>query len=185
MSFFDFEAIKRDVPLSKAAAMLDLQLAKAGAQMRGACPACKEGGPRALAITEGKGFYCFAAHKGGDVIALVAHIKSIAIKDAAAFLSKEAPTIPDTVPQERAEGKTLAPLPYLEAGHAAVSAIGFDVDVAKKLGIGYSPKGLMRGTVAIPVRDEHGVLQGYVGVEDCRLPPDFMTNVVSLDKRRA
>jgi hypothetical protein len=186
MSFHDFEQIKKDVPLSKAAQLLGLELTKNDTQMRGACPACKGGGPRALVITEGKGAFCFAAHKGGDVIWLASHIRGGSVKDAAAWLSEgSADTVPSTVPQERDEGKTLAPLSYLEHTHEAVIAIGFDPEVAKRLGIGYANKGLMRGTVAIPVRDEHGVLQGYVGVEDCKLPPDFMTNVVSLDKRRA
>lgn len=186
--FYDFETIKANVPLSKAAQLLGVQLQKSGAQMRGACPACNSGGPRALVITEGKGFFCFASHKGGDVIALAAHIRGCSIKDAAAFLAgntAQHATVPDTVPEEKEGTKTLQPLTYLESEHAAVVAIGFDPEKAKALGIGYAPKGLMRGTVAIPIRDAHGDLLGYIGIEDCRLPPDFMTNVVSLDKRRA
>ena len=77
-------------------------------------------------------------------------------------------------------------LAYLEPDHEAVLALGFDPVVARKLGIGYSPKGLMRGAVAVPIRDELGNLLGYLGLEDPpRLPPDFQTNVVSLAKHRA
>lgn len=185
MAFFDFDEIKRSVSLSSAAQMLGLQLKQNGAQMRGPCPACAKGGDRALVITEGKGWFCFAAHSGGDVIALTAHIKNVPVKDAAAILAKATQTVPATVPQETAEGKTLAELPYLEHDHAAVIAIGFDPDLAKALGIGYAPKGLMRGTVAIPIRDADGTLQGYVGVEDARLPPNFMTNIVPFGKKSA
>jgi len=185
MAFHDFEQIKRDVSLSQAAQMLGLQLAKSGPnQVRGECPACKGSGPRALVITEGKGWFCFSAKSGGDVIALAAHIRACSVKDAAAFLSgttgeksNSSPTVPP------APGtKQMEVLSYLEHDHAAVLAIGFDVEVAKRLGIGYAGKGLMRGTVAIPIRDEHGNLQGYVGVEDAKLPPDFMTNVIHLKK---
>ena len=183
--FLDFEEIKRRVSLTQAAQLLALQLTKSGPnQMRGACPACKGGGPRALVITEQKGWYCFSAQTGGDVIALAAHIRGCSVKEAAKLLSG-APTIPDTVPQERGE-KNLTPLSYLEHDHASVLALGFDAEVAKRLGIGYAAKGLMRGTVAVPIRDETGNLIGYIGLEDgVRLPPDFMSNVVPIGKKSA
>ena len=76
----------------------------------------------------------------------------------------------------------MQPLSYLQADHEAVVAVGFDVEVAKALGIGYSPKGLMRGTVAVPVRDEHGQLMGYIGITEATLPPSFTSNVVKFPK---
>ena len=185
--FYDFDEIKRRVSFERATTLLNLKLKKSGAQFRGPCPVCASGGDRALVITESKGWYCFSARTGGDVIALVAHIRGCSIKEAAGFLSGNAAqaTVPDTIPEEKEGTKTLQPLTYLESAHDAVVAIGFDPEKAKALGIGYAAKGLMRGTVAVPIRDEHGTLLGYIGIEDCRLPPDFMTNVVSLDKRRA
>lgn len=180
MSFFDFDQIKATVSLSQAAELLGLKMKSHGAQMRGPCPACASGGDRALVVTEGKGFYCFAKQTGGDVIALVAHVKGLAIKDAAAFLSKA--TVPSTVPQKEDKAEGLEPLSYLEYDHAAVTAVGFDTDIAKRLGIGYSPKGIMRGTVAIPIRDQSGTLIAYIGVEEARLPPSLMGNVVPLKK---
>lgn len=185
MPFVDFAELKERVSYSDAIELLGLKMKQAGAQWRGPCPSCGKGGDRALVITEGKGFFCFGTHKGGDVIALVAHIKDVNVKEAAGFLAKHVgdATVPATVPQEQDEGHTLAPLGYLEHDHAAVVAIGFDTEKAKALGIGYAPKGLMRGTVAVPVRDADGVLRGYIGIEDARLPPDFMTNVVPLRKK--
>jgi DNA primase len=188
--FYDFEEIKARVSLADAAQMLGLQLKKNGAQQRGPCPVCK-GQERGLVLTEGKGWYCFSAKTGGDVIALVAHIKACKPKEAAEFLSgTEAQATVPTVPQKEASsGETkggMTALAYLESSHEAVLALGFDPTVAARLGIGYAPKGLMRGSVAVPIRDEHGAIQGYIGLEDpVKLPPDFTTNVISFDKKRA
>lgn len=184
--FVDFQELKERVTYAQVVQLAGLQMKHSGTQWRGPCPRCKKGGDRTLVVTEGKGYFCFAEHKGGDQIALYAHVKNCSVKDAARDLSRACArdsTVPTTVP-EKVEGG-MSPLTYLEHDHDAVRAIGFDVEVAKRLGIGYAPKGLMRGTVAVPVRDENGVLQGYIGIEDGKLPPDFMTNVVSLDKRRA
>jgi hypothetical protein len=90
-----------------------------------------------------------------------------------------------TVPKsEEGEGVGLSPLSYLEPEHDAVVAIGFDTDVAASLGIGYAPRGIMRGTVAVPIRDVHGVLKGYIGIEGATLPADFQSvHVVEFRKR--
>lgn len=194
-TFIDFADVKERVSFADAVSYLSLDLKRSGNQWRGACPACNAGGDRALVVTEGRGFFCFATKKGGDQISLAAHILDIPVKEAAVELAKRAGIVPDredrastvsrTVPEsEGVEGSKLSPLSYLEPEHDAVVAIGFDPTVAKDLGIGYAPRGIMRGTVAVPIRDEHGVLRGYIGIEEARLPANFQTNVVPL-KRRA
>lgn len=193
MPFIDFSAVKEAVSFADTISHLDLKLRRTGNQWRGPCPHCESGGDRALVITEGKGFYCFHAKKGGDQIALAAHVLDVSVKEAAqqlarhAGLAEEAPTASSrTVPKsEGGEGSKLSPLSYLEHDHAAVLAIGFDPSVAEALGIGYAPRGIMRGTVAVPVRDEQGILRGYIGIEDAKLPADFQTNVVPFAKKRA
>jgi hypothetical protein len=77
-SFVDYAAIKAAYAFERAVRYLGLAVERSGEQLRGACPTCKTGGPRGLAITPGKGFYCFGAKKGGDVISLVAHIMASA-----------------------------------------------------------------------------------------------------------
>ena len=127
------------------------------------------------------------------MIGLAAHIRGTDDKDAAAFLadqygltstvqnstvSKERATAPQAPRQE----PTCPTLDYLQHDHEAVDAVGFDPETAKALGIGYAAKGLMRGTVAIPVRLADGTLAGYVGVTECKMPPKWQlgTNVVKL-----
>jgi DNA primase len=190
--FIDFEKVKADNAIEDVADALKLVMKASNNQFRGPCPACQAGGDRALVITPAKGaFYCFGARKGGDQIALVAHILNLPMKDAADWLdggnSKvQDSTVPrkSTVPESERGNETqkLAPLTYLEADHPAVEAIGMDAEVAKALGAGYAGKGLMRGTVAIPIRDDLGNLLGYIGVTEARLPPAFTGNVIKFPK---
>src|SRR5207302_3432444 len=60
------------------------------------------------------------------------------------------------------------PVP-VEHDHPAVEAVGFDPETAERLGIGFAAKGMMRGTVAIPIRTTEGVLVGYIGITEARL----------------
>lgn len=194
MAFFDFDQIKQSISLTQAAELLGLELAKSGTnQVRGVCPACKGSAPRSLVITDPKGAYCFSAGKGGDVIWLTSHILECPAKDAAAWLSERmnnvrgASTVPSTVPTTGGE-KTLEPLPYLEHDHPAVIAVGFEPEEAKQLGIGYCPKGILRGHVAIPVYLPDGRLTGYVGITEAKLPPSWhhiASNVVPFGKKSA
>jgi len=196
--FVDFSAVKEQVSFADAVSHLELDVKRSGNQWRGPCPSCKTGGDRALVITEGKGYFCFAQKKGGDQIALAAHVLEISAKDAAQELAQRAgivqvhSTVQGTskvqAPRERdgEETQKLQPLSYLEHDHDAVHAVGFDPEFCKKHGVGYAGKGVARGHVLIPFRDEDGTLLGYVGVTEAWLPTDFKTNVVPVDfKRRA
>ena len=194
MAFVDFAAVKEAVSFSDAISYLELDLKKAGNQHRGPCPACGTGGDRALVLTEGRGWYCFADKKGGDVIGLVSHIRGVSVKDAAQFLAEHAGMVQVStststkskvpVPESEAAGSKLQPLSYLECVHDAVIALGFDPDFCERHGIGYAPKGVVRGSVAIPFRDEHGALLGYFGVQELTyIPADFQpSNVVPLKR---
>ena len=53
-TFVDFEALKARVKIEQAIPLLGLKLRQHGDQYRGPCPACKNGGDRALAINSGK-----------------------------------------------------------------------------------------------------------------------------------
>lgn len=195
-TFVDFAELKEKVSFADTIRYLNLDMKRAGNQWRSACPACKSGGDRALVITDGKGWFCFGLKKGGDQIALAAHILDIGVKEAALELARMAGMVTvtgsntsRTAPQSEEAGGNdrgvgLSPLSYLESEHDAVIAIGFDTEVAASLGIGYAPRGIMRGTVAVPIRDERGVLKGYIGIEGATLPADFQSgNVVPFQKR--
>lgn len=171
MPALDFAKIKVDYPLEAVADRLGLKLKKHGNAMRGPCPT-GEGDDRALVITPGKGWYSFAAQKGGDVIALVALVKGLSVKDAAAWIVGHQVTEPEKGTKGEA-GDGFTPLDYLQSDHDAITALGFPEAVAKAVGIGYAPRGILRGKVAIPVRLPNGKLIGYCGIEDATLPSDW------------
>ena len=173
--FIDFQELKKTVLIEDAVPLLGLNLKPSGGQLRGACPACKKGGDRALVITPAKqAFYCFGSGQGGDVIGLAAHIRSCTMKEAAEFLvgpvrNEPAPSgstgqvRPEgiTVPQNKKAG--LNPLTYLQPEHPAVQALGISPETCSHFGAGYAPKGIMRGRLAIPIHDRASELMAYCG----------------------
>ncbi len=172
MSFVDFAEVKASHPIETIAERLALKLIKRGEQLRGPCPVCEKGGDRALVVTPSKAaFYCFAGQTGGDAIALAAHIRGKTMKQAANWIvgdqnppSGEGKT--DTAPNERKgneERRLLKPLTYLEPDHEALKPLGISPETLAEFGAGYAPKGIMRGRLAIPIRDWEGELIAYCG----------------------
>lgn len=170
--YVDFKEIKSRFTIEQVKDQLGLELKQHGEQYRGACPACGEGGDRALVITPAKGvFYCFAGKTGGDIIALASHILGVGPKDAAlaiAEYAKPEPAKPEpkkaTVP-EKSQGEAenvLQPLGHLEQKHEHVQVL-FTEEDAQRIGAGWCKRGLMKDRVAIPLRTDTGKLVGYVG----------------------
>lgn len=172
--FIDFQHLKETVKIAEVFALLGLHLKQYGEQWRGACPVCKTGGDRALVITPAKAaFYCFAAKHGGDVIALVSHIREIGMKEAAQLIAEKSrllpeppalarePTLSSTVPEKEKAG--FNPLTYLQSDHPGVQALGVSVQTATHFGAGFAPRGILRGRLAIPIHDRQGTLMAYCG----------------------
>ena len=168
----DFAELKQRVSIEQVAAWLGAQLKPHGPQLRGPCPICKAGGDRAFVITPAKGcYYCFGdCKKGGDAIALVAKAKDLSAKEAAEAIAQhfggaQKPTVPDRSPQPQPQEKgALKPLDYLQADHEAVQALGLSRETAEAFGMGYAPRGILRGRVAVPVHGRDGTLLAYCGI---------------------
>ena len=174
MSYLDFEAIKSEHPIEAVAERLGLTLKPSGKQKRGKCPVCEGSGDRNLVITPDKGvYYCFADGQGGDVIALVGHIQRLGAKQAAAWIVEDTPERETAPKEKKGVERGFQPLDYLDPEHEAVQAVGFEPDDALALGIGYAPRGVLRGTVAVPVRNEDGSIAGYIGITEAKLPPKW------------
>jgi DNA primase len=74
--YVDFADVKARCSIIDAVALLGLKTTEERNQLRAACPACQNGGPRAIVITPSKAlFHCFPSKAGGDQIALVSHVK--------------------------------------------------------------------------------------------------------------
>jgi hypothetical protein len=160
----DFKAVKERVRIEDVIQLLGLTM-KGNDQLRGPCPACK-GDPRALAIKISEsGFYCHARGKGGDVIALTAHVRGTSQRDAALFLQDHfgAETKPAPKAHQTAQD-ALQPLDYLETDHPIIELLGLSVAACEALGAGFAPRGTMVGRFVVPLRDETGTLLGYFGV---------------------
>ena len=175
-TFIDFEEVKATNPIEKVAKRLGLELNKAGNALRGPCPS-GEGGERALATAQSKGvWYSFGRDKSNDVRALVQLVNGCTAKEAAQFLSRTAPlekTERSSTERGAARGG-FAPLDYLQADHPAVEALGMEAKDAEMFGVGYAPSGVLRGTVAVPVRLADGTLAGYIGITEAKLPPKWV-----------
>lgn len=177
MSYIDFTEVKDRISIEVAADMLGLELKEKSGQLRGPCPVCEKGGPRAMCITPSKQkWYCFGCQTGGDQIALAAHIRGEHPKEAAHFLM-------GTDPEERGgnqrpkattqqKSNAFSPLDYLEPEHDAVEALGISPLDAGEIGIGYAKRGVGRGSVMIPIRLECGSLIGYVAVQELTYVPE-------------
>ncbi len=162
----DFQALKREVSIERVCAWLGIELKKSGDQLRGCCPLCGGDNPRSFVVTPAKDLwyaFCAGCQCGGDQLELVARVRKVAVRDAALEVQKHFATQPAV--------STLDPLDYLEAAHAAVASLGFDEEIARALGIGFAPKGIMRGRVCIPLRKDDGTLVAYVGVNLAVDPP--------------
>ncbi len=177
VAFVDFAELKARVKIQDVVALLQLSMQQKGDQWRGPCPACNQGGERALAVNTSKqSYYCFADKKGGDLIAFAAHVKAVSQRDAALFVDKSlgnsdtvkeqsTVTVPSQRPQPQgAQEKILQPLQYLEATHPKVQELGISPETAAMFGAGYAPKGVLRGRLAVPVRSRDGKLLAYCGI---------------------
>lgn len=167
----DFQEVKANHPIEDVAERLGLKLKKEGQTYRGPCWS-GEGGDRALCITPSKGvFYSFAQQVGGDCIKLVACVLEMTAKEAAQWIAGD--TVPEKSKKVEKPSGGFKPLDYLQPDHPAVEALGLDTLDMAKIGGGYAPRGVLRGTVAFPVRDETGKLLGYLGVTDAKTPSQW------------
>lgn len=170
--YIDFNEVKAANPIAVVVEKLGLDLKKSGTSLRGTCPACESTNNRNLVVTPEKNvYYCFADGKGGDQLGLVSHINKLSLREAAEFLAgADAPK--EKPKAEPSEG--FKPLDYLIHDHEAVEALGFAPDVALALGIGFAPRGILKGTVAVPLRNRNGTIAGYIGLTDVdKLPPKW------------
>lgn len=165
----DFADVKKQFPIEKVVELLGIEVTKQkNGQLRGPCPIHQGSDQRGFVVTPSKNlFFCFGGCGGGDQLALIAKMRECSPKEAAEWL------VGGTVTRTEAEPKPeqFQELGYLEAEHEAVEAIGLDAEVAKAVGLGFAPRGTMKGTVAIPIRLKDGTLIGYIGVTDIATIP--------------
>jgi DNA primase len=174
--FYRFTTLKRD-----------------GDKVAGPCPVHGGDSPRAFQADLSKNvWHCFSqCKKGGNQIDFVAAKEGISIRDAALklqafFLSGTTPAAP-TPPapsapasgkggngaappesakreEEEEENPVLTVKLDLKGDHPhLVQDRSLQLSTVQHFGIGYCSRGIMRGTIAIPIHDEEGELVAYAG----------------------
>ncbi len=192
MPFIDFQALKSALTIEETVGLLGLEMKQAGNQLRGICPACGTTGGRELVVTPDKGaWFCFSEKKGGDLIALAAHIRNESVKDAAAFLADQ---IGGTNTSDRTVKVTSTSSQEPRQPAPSASKHGFDrakyqagldrthellkdipADFIERADLGVSNKGALKGVV-LPLYDKDtGEFLCYVKVDGLQLPKATVT----------
>jgi DNA primase len=178
-SGIDFTELKQNVSIERACELLGIRLKKTGAQLRGPCPICKDGGDRAFVVTPAKGlYYCFGkCRKGGDAITLAAQVQNCTLREAAEFLASKAGLSPggqrgdnsshdSPQPQPREKRQGFDPEAYvktLDPAHEALAPLGIDPQTYRQWKAGYAGSGVNRGRLALPVTTKDGTIIGFIG----------------------
>jgi DNA primase len=185
----DFAEIRERVSLEQAVQFLGLDLKRDGAAYRGPCPHCASGGDRALIVTPAKGFYCHAQKRGGnDSTSLVAHVKGLSQRDAAAELQEHFLTVPKATPsgtKKTASGFDPDAFAQKLVYSGEVEDMGISEDEAHALSIGFHPQ---RELVYFPVRNADASIAGFIAITDAaaiKLPPTWLLSTVVPFKARA
>ena len=169
----DFQQIKQAATADVVIRHLGLALKAHGDTWRGACHLCKASDQRALVVTGSKKlFHCFKCKEGGDMLKLVAATKNILVRDAAIELAKlcgvSLTPVEDRKPPapQIAERKGFDAEKYaagLDPSHTALEALGVSPETYRSWKAGYSPSGVNRGRLALPVAARDGTIIGYCG----------------------
>jgi hypothetical protein len=173
---------KAKYPIMKVADLLGIRVPKferteKGDFWRGDCPFCRC--ERAFRIEPAKDrFGCFKCRDAGapvcrgDQLQLIQSVKGLKnVKEAIEWLTGvggiERRTVQKSSKVNRSAGDQSTD--ELKADHPEVLTMGFDLEDARRIGIGWSEK---EGAVLIPARLEDGTLVGYIAAQDV-IPLNF------------
>jgi DNA primase len=190
-AFIDFAQLKERVGIESVVSLLGIEMRRNGEQWRGPCPACKQGGHKALAVNTAKNkYFCFVERKGGDIIALAAHIRGISQREAAEYIDQSVggspahdapPAAPQRSPQPHGRKQGFDAEAYaktLDPAHAALGALMVSPETMSFFRAGYSSSGINRGRLALPLHDRQGQVVCYCGraLSDAQQPTISVPN---------
>lgn len=199
-------------------------LKRDGEKLVGPCPIHRGDSPRAFHADLGRNVYhCFSrCKKGGNQLDFVAARDGISIRDAAlrlqayflrpAVASGGAPPAASSRPKAEARAPPAAPASRapeepeenpvlnvkldLRGDHPhLLQERGLQLSTVEHFGVGYCGRGIMKGTIAIPIHDEEGQLVAYAGrrlryadiqeLGKYKLPKGFKKDLVLYNLNRA
>lgn len=169
----DFKQVKEAATAEQVIRYLNLILKQQGDTFRGSCHLCKNSDQRAFLITSSKRlFHCFKCKAGGDMLKLVSESKGLAVRDAALELAKfcgvETPPtkpVPATgSPQPDRKGFDADKYAAgLDPAHASLEPLGVSAETLRDWKAGFSPSGVNRGRLALPICGKEGSVLAYCG----------------------
>jgi hypothetical protein len=173
----DFKAIAQ-TPILDVAKLLGLKLTEKGEQWVGSCPISQTGNATAFKITPKLNrFICFCPEckkfpkQGGDCIELVARMRRVGHREAAAFISGAGKADDNARPQQEvADGRKPSgfdPLKYLASlatEHDALKDLDIMPETLVAFQAGYAGKGPLRGRLSVAWHDVTGEIKVFVGV---------------------
>jgi DNA primase len=208
--FVSFAEVKRRVSMEAVLGRYGLltDLTKKGRNLAGPCPFCDGSSARQFQVNlEKNAWYCFGCKQGGNVLDFVATREDIGVRAAALKLDawfelglagKESRDAASDAPAEEPPATELPtanpPLNFtlktLDPAHPNLAPLGIGTETLAHFGAGYCTKGLLKGRLAVPVRNREGELVAYVGLatgdESPRylFPPNFhpTLEVMNLDR---
>jgi hypothetical protein len=149
----DFAELKKRITLEQVFSLLSIPMKRTGKDnLRGNCPFCGCSGERGFSATPSKDLVqCFGKcnRKGWDIISLYSDIKKCSLKQAG-----------DELDAHFAVHTTAKELDYLVFNEH----VPLTEEDAQEVGIGYAPKGTLRGMVAVPLRRADGTIVRYMGI---------------------
>jgi hypothetical protein len=177
--FIDFTDLKNRIRIEDVVAWLGLKMKlEGGTTLRGECPAC--GGDRRLAVTPNHvradgttgSYFCHTDKKGGDMIALVAHVRGVRSMPEAArmiedhFRTGATDNSAATKPAKQADKREggFDPEAYaarLDPAHEALQPLSISSETYKIFKAGFAATGVHRGKLALPLHDRDGKLTGH------------------------
>jgi DNA primase len=182
--FVSFVEVKRrvsmEVVLERYGLLADLK--QKGRNLAGPCPFCEGTSARQFQVNLTKNaWYCFGCKQGGNVLDFVATRENIGVRAAALKLDawfelglagKESRGATSDAPAEEPSAKELLtsnpPLTFtlktLDPQHENLAPLGIGAETFRRFEAGYCTKGLLKGRLAIPVRNREGELVAYAGL---------------------
>ncbi len=175
----DFQQLKQAATVEQVIRYLGLTLKQHGDVWRGSCHLCKNSDQRAFVITGSKRlFHCFKCKEGGDMLRLVSLSKGVPVRDAAIELAKfcgvelvtsgtsgTSKPVPGTSsPQPDRKGFDAGKYAAgLDPEHASLEPLGVSADTYRAWKAGFSPSGVNRGRLALPICGKDGTVIAYCG----------------------
>jgi DNA primase len=211
-TFIGFDQLKQSVSLEQVLGRYGLleKLRRSGDSLSGVCPVHRGHNPTQFRVNLVKNCWiCFGdCNGGGSIVDFVSRMENIGIREAGLRLQdwfNLEPGNGNGIPRPPAKDKAIQfkkesnpPLRFslgpLDEAHSYLAQRGLTAETISTFGVGCCPHGMLRGWIAIPIRDAKGKVVAYAGrwpgtppdeQPKYRLPRGFRKSLELFNQHRA